>query len=145
MAKYLTADQLNILPEERKALIAFANATTLGRIVSLNGKAHYYDQGVADAPEVAEENHCGTAGCVAGFVFAHARVIQGKRSLRGQRSADEYIEAAFEHVENKGGELTPVAPLLDELYGESYSGWTLPDAQRVVGNMLRTGKVKWRR
>lgn len=107
MPKYRTAAQLGILPEERKALIAFVNAPALGRTIALNGHAHYYDQGEAQNYTEAEENHCGTAGCVAGFVFAHARVVQGKRTLRQARDAEAPGDWIIKGVK---GEFYPCKP-----------------------------------
>lgn len=144
MAKYLTAKQLGILPEERKALIAFCTAPTLGRIVALNGHAHYYDQEVAETE--ASEHECGTAGCVAGFVLAHARIVQRKHSLRGERNAESYLERAVatdapeDEWWNEG---KPLVPVLYDLYTED-DPRTLSEARSVVAKMLRTGKVKWR-
>jgi hypothetical protein len=148
MPKYLTASQLGILPEERKALIAFATAPALGRTISVNGHVHYYDQGDYNDEEAAEYNECGTAGCVAGFVFAHARHVQKKRTLRGQRSVEDYFYSATEY---KGqaeddvwtGTYDPLVPLLRELYSESNSDQKLVHARKVVKRMLRTGKVNW--
>lgn len=152
MTKYKTAKQLGILPEERTALIAFASAPALGRTIALNGRAHYYDQGHAQDGEQAEENHCGTAGCVAGFVFAHARYVQGKRKLRGATNADDYISAAGDIAHHSVPDeicarpddknWKPTVPLLYELYSEG-SERKLPEAQRVVAGMLRTGRVRW--
>lgn len=145
MPKYMTAAQLNILPAERKALIAFVQAPALGRIVSVNGKAHYYDQGHASDDEQAKVNECGTAGCVAGFVFAHALHVQGLRSLRKMRSADDYIgEACDERYDEETLEYEPVSELLTDLFSEGSSNRSLAEAKAVVDKMLRTGEVKWK-
>lgn len=133
--KYLTADQLGILPEERKALIAFLVAPSYGRVVIVNGKAHYYDQETASDPSVAKKHECGTAGCVAGYVFAHARNVQGLKRLRGAAGAQSYIDKAFD--QNTGG-------LLDHLYEEQHER-TLKEARAVVERALRTGKVRWQK
>lgn len=146
-AKYLTSKQLGILPEERKALIAFATAPALGRLVAVNGQAHYYDQGDVDDKDIAKEHECGTAGCVAGYVFAHARVVQKRRTLRGATTPYDYIEAAWatDETRDEYGWKPGVArvPVLANLYGESGER-TLKEARKVVTKMLQTGKVVWR-
>lgn len=141
---FKTAAQLGILPEERKALIAFVEAPALGRVVSVNGHAHYYDQAHSSNQEQAETNECGTAGCVAGFIFAHARAVQGKRTLRGARNAQDYLDAA---CESELGDIydwdeKPIAPLLNELFrhGEDEK---LAYAKKVVVKALKTGRVDW--
>ena len=147
---YRSAKHLGILPEEREALIAFVKAPALGRIVSVNGHAHYYDQEHASDKDQAKENECGTAGCVAGFVFAHVSTVQGKRHLRGARNADQYIDKATHtdktdsiadyYWEDDDGK--PDIPVLHELYtmgGE----WKLSTTRRVVDGLLRLGKVRW--
>lgn len=142
MTKYLTAKQLGILPEERAALIDFVKAPALGRTIALNGRAHYYDQSNVDMPDTAKESDCGTAGCVAGYVFAHARRVQKKRTLRGADSARTYIGAAQGDYDITTGTEGP-STLFSELYGEG-GDRKLPEAKRVVDKMLRTGKVLWR-
>lgn len=137
--KYLTAEKLGILPAERKALIAFVEAPALGRIVAVNGKAHYYDQSEVQDTWVAERNECGTAGCVAGFVFAHARHVQKLRTLRGGRSAQAYINASF--ADDK--DFNPKTPLLNDLYEDGDSTRSLAEARAVVKRALTTGKVRW--
>lgn len=137
---YKTAKQLGILPEERKALIAFVKAPFLGRTIEVNGHAHYYDQNGADNPSEAEENECGTAGCVAGYVYAHAKIVQKVRRLRGCKNADEYIGCATEYHDQ---DEEPVAPVLYHLYIEG-GDHKLAEARRVVDKMLRTGRVEWR-
>ena len=127
---YLSAKQLGILPEERKALIAFVNAPALGNNIAMNGHAHHYNQGTAESDDLAEKNECGTAGCVAGFVFAHATVIQGLRSLHGQVTADGYMNSCGD--------------ILDGLYCEGNQDIRLALARRVVDHMLKTGEVDWR-
>lgn len=142
MAKYLTAAKLGILPEERKALIAFVDARTLGRIIEVNGHAHYYDQGHAANEWQAVENECGTAGCVAGFVFAHAKAVQGKRKLRGEDTAACYINAATDQAYDEYHNCEPVCPLLSDLYTEGQDH-KLAEARKVVYKALRTGRVEW--
>lgn len=137
--KYLTAAELGILPAERKALIAFVEAPALGRIVSVNGKAHYYNQGQVDIPNTAAEHECGTAGCVAGFVFAHARHVQKLKLLRGASGARGYAEAAWE----VDADDNPVCPLLSDIYAQGNNEIALAKARKVVAHALTTGKVKW--
>jgi hypothetical protein len=141
--KYLTAAKLGILPEERAALIAFVESPTYGRVVVVNGKGHLYDQGAVEDPDEAKRHECGTAGCVAGYVFAHARHVQGVKRLRGARDADGYIDTAWNTVEDqRTGDEKPVVPLLHALYGEGNER-KLGEARKVVAKALRTGKVKW--
>lgn len=146
---YLTAAKLGILPEERTALIAFIEAPALGRIISVNGHAHFYDQGSVDIQSKAEENECGTAGCVAGYVFAHAKYVQGLKKVRDARSSDGYINAAWGLIAIKYDEYgdvleegRAVAPLLKALYEES-GDMKLDSARKVVDHMLRKGEVDW--
>ena len=143
--KYKSAKELQILPEEHKALIAFVKAPDLGRIVEVNGHAHFYDQSYADDDSTAKLAECGTAGCVAGFVFAHVKTVQKKRRLRGTVSADGYIEAAcddnYDYLEHK---YTHIAPLLQRLYRMA-APYKLSTAKKVVETLLRHGKVSWPR
>ena len=132
-AEYLSAKALDILPEERKALIAFVAAPSLGRNIALNGHAHHYNQGDVDDPCAARENECGTAGCVAGFVFAHATIVQGLRSLRDETCADGYLQSS--HFWD--------CHMLDNLYGEGNTEIPLAHAKKVVDQMLKTGEVDW--
>ena len=145
MAKFLTASKLGILPEERKALIAFIKSPALGRTVSVNGHAHFYAQGYVNDEGTAEDNECGTAGCVAGFVFAHAKHVQGKSRLRGARSPGGYIDNACAEKlfdDEDGGVSIPKVPVLSDLYRESYD-YKLTDARKVVAKFLTSGKVVW--
>ena len=143
MAKYKTAKQLEMLPAERKALIAFVRQPTLGRIVSVNGHAHYYDQSTIDSPNTARNTECGTAGCVAGFVFAHARHVQHLKKLRNSAKASTYIShACLTKYNPETGDEPYVAPLLAELYGES-GDYKLEVARKVVKGLLQKGKVVW--
>lgn len=138
-SKYKTAAQLGILPEERTALIAFVDAPALGRTIAVNGHAHYYDQGRVDSEELAEANECGTAGCVAGFVFAHVRRVQGKRSLRGARDAELYINRATDYDYEADG---PTVPFLEEIFSQG-EPQKLSHTKKVVDKALRTGHVDW--
>lgn len=138
MTKYLTAKQIGILPEERKALVAFVKARHSENKMRLNGGTHYYDQSFVDDPGAASEHGCGTAGCIAGYVFAHARRVQGKRSLRGARTVDSYINKAWD--EDANGNF--LIPALGRLYVNG-SHHLVPEAKRVVKKMLRTGKADW--
>lgn len=131
--KTKTAKGLGILPKELKALKAFVTAPALGRTVSVNGHAHYYKQNKIEIEYLAEENECGTAGCVAGFVFAHAKHVQGVRRLRGSRSATGYYNQAMDTV------------ILRDLYGQTGGTHKLATARKVVTKMLATGKVHWPR
>lgn len=152
LTAYLTAKQLGILPEERKGLIAFVETPSLGRTLAVNGKAHLYDQGDIDNEEKAEENECGTAGCIAGFVFAHVRHVQKIKTLRSARNASDYIDAACEDKGQFEGDDSDeadwnwvekhIAPLLADLYSEG-GDRTLVEAKKVVSKALRTGKVAW--
>lgn len=131
--RYLTAKALGILPEERTALIAFTKARTLGDSkVALNGHVHYYNQCYVEDEAVAEEKECGTAGCVAGYVFEHIHVVQRQRYVRNRISADGYISAAVYSDSN----------LLNDLYRRGDTT-TLVVARKVVRTMLRTGVVDW--
>lgn len=138
--KYKTADELGILPEERTALIAFVEAPALGRVISVNGKSHYYAQSYVADESVAQIHECGTAGCVAGFVFAHIRYVQKKRSVRHSADAEDYANAASSifmgEVDKRG--------VLEELFEEGQP-CRLKDARKVVQHALRTGKVDWSR
>lgn len=137
--KYLTAEKLGILPEERTALIAFVTAPSLGCIIAVNGHAHYYDQATVDNKETAGVTDCGTAGCVAGFVFAHAQVVQKKRTLRREKSPQSYIDQACSKDWAAG---RYESPLLHSLYREG-KHWKLAQAKKVVDRALRTGNVVW--
>tara|TARA_R110000868_G_scaffold158980_2_gene387418 strand:+ start:1079 stop:1513 length:435 start_codon:yes stop_codon:yes gene_type:complete len=144
MAKYKTAKQLGILPEEHKALVAFVKAPVLGRTISVNGHAHYYDQELTNDRYTAKENECGTAGCVAGFVLAHVQNVQKKRKLRGYSTPWNYIEAAWHAPWNeKTYKHEPVCPILYDLYSE-VDEHKLAEARRVVDKMLKTGRVDWK-
>jgi hypothetical protein len=144
MSKFKTAAQLGILPAERKAFIAFLKAPAEGRKVAVNGKTHYYDQSFVSDRDTAKAHGCGTAGCVAGFVHAHARHVQGLSSLRGARTADNYMAAACADEYPKDDWWpVPKYPLLDALYSEGEDR-TLTETRSVVRKMLRTGRVKWR-
>lgn len=130
--QYLTAKQLGILPEERKALIAFAEAPRHDRIMALNGHSHYYNQLYLTGPERATAEHCGTAGCIAGYVFAHAKNVQNQATLRGSHFVHGYLD-------NVG----TASDMLCRLYSDVQPSRTVPEAQRVVKTMLRTGKAQW--
>lgn len=143
MAKkpYLTAKQLGIFPEERKALIAFVKAPSMGRVIEVDGKLHYYDQSEVDDEFVALKNECGTAGCVAGYVFAHAKSVQKLKKLRGVKSVSSYIDAAASFSNGSIDELE--SPFLTALYEQGDGSITLTKAKIVVDKALKTGKVKW--
>lgn len=140
MTKYLTAAKLGILPEERKALVAFVTKAAEGQIVALNGRKHYYDQRDVEMSFDYEEHTCGTEGCIAGYVFAHAKYIQKKRTLRAARSASDYINASWKEDYLKN---IPDVPFLYNLYREG-DRRTLNKARGVVRRALTTGKVSWR-
>lgn len=137
--KYLTAEKLGILPEERTALIAFVTAPSLGCIIAVNGHAHYYDQATVDSKETAGMSDCGTAGCVAGFVIAHAQVVQKKRYLRNAKRPQSYIDEA---CSKDWATDRYKAPLLHSLYREARRQ-KLAQAKKVVDRALRTGNVVW--
>ena len=130
-------------------------STQASATISVNGHAHYYDQDSAEDEKRAEENECGTAGCIAGFVFAHARHVQKKRTLRGARAARDYIRHAACIIppgyDQNGVRVTEgcddevpegAVPILYHLYREG-GDTKLAEARKVVERMLRTGKVVW--
>jgi hypothetical protein len=146
---FMTAKALGIMPEERKALIAFIKAPHLGNNIALNGKAHHYNQSYVDNEDHAEDSGCGTAGCVAGYVFWHAKIVQKLRKLRNTNNPDAYIEIVWS--ENKfwseDNEIAseknpmycePLQALYDE--GEEHA---VEETKKVVDKFLRTGKVCW--
>lgn len=149
MTTYKTAKELGILPEERRALIAFCKSPALGRAVALNGRSHYYRQDMVSDQDEAKQHGCGTAGCVAGYVFAHIRNVQGFKSVRGARTAEAYIERAAGSMDPWDDErgccvVNKTIPFLHGIYSEGDDEWTLGDARRVVGRALKTGVVTWR-
>ncbi len=131
--KFMTAKQLGIMPAERKALIAFVEAKSAGPFMETKeGALHLYDQSEVDDDFRACEHSCGTAGCIAGFNFAHMTETQGVPRPRAATDAFEYIDNAGE-----------ASPFFQELYWEG-NGKTVAQAQRVVRKALQTGKVRWR-
>jgi hypothetical protein len=128
--KYLSSKELGILPEERKALIAFVKSPFEGNIIEVNGSSHFYDQRYTES--FAEG--CKTAGCVAGYVFAHVRKVQKKNKLRGAKCAWQYFyEAAL--PAGKGD-------ILEGIYSQN-ERVSLSKAIKVVKKALKTGKVDW--
>src|SRR5208282_5384561 len=106
---------------------------------------HYYDQVQIDEPETAKEHGCGTAGCVAGYVFAHVKYVQKKRMLRGASTAHRYIRYYIDpwgKIDEETGDYVVNRVLLNHLYSDG-SPRSLDVARRVVDNMLRTGNVTW--
>ena len=142
---YLTAKQLGILPEERTALIAFTKADHIGNAMRLNGHAHYYDQTNSNN---GAQNGCGTSGCVAGYVFAYARHVGKKKTLRGATGPNGYISVAWGSTSGEYSEEgsymddKPISPFLYSLYSEGEEK-DVAHAQKVVDKALRTNKVKW--
>jgi len=132
-APYLTAKQLDITIPEYRGLVAFVKSrfNDEKKTISLNGVKHYYDQSYIESREDAEEHNCKTAGCVAGYVYAHARFIQKKRDVLGRKSAESYYSFA---ARNFG--------VLRDLYTE-YSHYNVSETKRVVEHLLRTGEVDW--
>lgn len=131
--RYLTAKALGILSEERTALIAFTKADMpADDKVVLNGHVHYYNQCYVEDKGIARDQECGTAGCVAGYVFEHIRVVQGQHYARNRRNASDYISAAVYSDSH----------LLSDLYRRGDTT-TLVTARKVVRRALRTGTVDW--
>lgn len=139
---YMSAKQRGITDVERKALIDFVNAPTLGQNIALNGHAHHYNQSVVDEKEQAHRNHCGTSGCVAGYVFTHAKIVQKAKKLRGAQDAKGYIHAAVNGSIHGWVPNPEYNSVLEDLYTEG-SLWKVTTTQKVVDHMLRTGKVRW--
>lgn len=145
MAQYKTAKELGISSVERTALKAFAEAKVIGtRHVPLNGHFHLYDQGYIDASprSFLEARGCGTAGCVAGYVYAHVKIVQNKVKELGARSAQQYIDKAA------GGGFgcfgySDVPRPLRPLYVEDDSSYSAQQAQGVVRKFLQTGRIEW--
>jgi hypothetical protein len=144
---YKTAKQLGLLPVEREALIAFVKAPSLGNNIALNGHAHHYNQGVSDDADLASNNHCGTAGCVAGYVFHYAKIMAKMKKLRDVDNADDYIETVM-LVEVQDDWDSPswpnrnphYNPMLKKLYQEG-GDKEIVKAKAAVDYMLRNGKV----
>lgn len=133
-APYITADGLGITTAEHTALVAFATAEPIdGNIIPLNGHRHYYIQRVVADYSAAADHDCGSAGCVAGYVFEHIIRIQRRERPRAALSAQGYIAHAVS--ENM---------MLDRLY--RFNQYVpFEQARVVVDHMLRTGSVEWRR
>lgn len=131
-APYKTADELGVTTEEHTALIAFATAEPIdGDIIPLNGRRHFYIQRFISDYVAAQNHDCGSAGCVAGYVFEHITHIQHGIRPRGALGAQGYIAHAVS--ENM---------MLDDLY--RFNRYVpFEQARLVVDHMLRTGGVNW--
>jgi hypothetical protein len=134
--KYRTSAQLGILPEERKALIAFVQAPAQGGVITVDGHKHFYAQHTVQSWAAAKATGCRTAGCVAGFVWEHVTRVQRCKTLRGRYEALDYFCVCVRH------EPAP-AVFLADLYSDANWAISLVQARQVVDRALRTGKVKW--
>lgn len=146
--KYLTAEQLKVTPEERKALLKVKRF--LKSLPTPGNVASKYEH---DLEEVVNESSalfnmtraiqpydCGTAGCVGGWMYIYMRGISLKKKvtipIEVAVAAALYVKRAIFSSSSLGNLFYPV-------HINQYDSITPQQAVSQVETFLKTGHATW--
>lgn len=148
----LTAEQLKITPAELAALLWVRDKLVDGTLLH-HAKApatpgsRVFDMGKDFRAEDPDEGHCGTVGCIGGWMALHMNNWPERAKL-ASRCVDSYLYPSL----GDGGRGATRSRALEDLFFPNgpvfdqrmWSSITADEAVETINRFLATGTVIWR-